>query len=95
MTDENDESNELAIVKDPLRDSRVYHLPREDGEVRCGINYRHGEWVTVPMDDVPDELDGCQRCPKASVVVDDSPPSLLKRARNGDPEDFGCDPIPR
>lgn len=46
------------------------------------------------MDDVPDDLDGCQRCPRVSLEANDEPPSLLVRARNGTPEDFGLPSIP-
>ena len=95
MPENDDDCNDIAVIKDPMKGSRVYHLPKEDDErtplrsPRCGINYRHGEWTTVPVEDVPDDLDGCQRCPKASAMVDDETPSLLVRARRGDPEDFG------
>lgn len=53
----------------------------------------YGEWTTVPIEDVPDELDGCDRCPKAPKVIDDGPPSLVVRARRREPADFGLDPI--
>ena len=89
---DSDDDETTALVKNPLHDSRVYPLETDDSP-RCGINYRHGEWVTVPVEDVPDDLDGCQRCPKASAKVDNSEPSLLKQARHGTPEDFGLPPF--
>ena len=84
---------ETAIIQRPRRDSTVYHLPRDD-EPRCGVVLTYGKWTTVLIEDVPNELDGCDRCPKAPEVIDDGPPSLVVRARQGDPEDFGLEPIP-
>lgn len=84
---------ETAIIQRPRRDSTVYHLPRDD-EPRCGVVLTHGEWTTVPIEDVPGELGGCDRCSRVSEEIDDEPPSLLVRARRGDPEDFGLESIP-
>lgn len=85
--------DENTIIQRPRRDSTVYHLPRGD-EPRCGVKLTHGEWTTIPVEDVPDELTGCKRCPKAPEEINDGPPSLLVRARCGDPEDFGLEPMP-
>lgn len=87
------ESDETVVIQRPREDSTVFHLPRDD-EPRCGVKLIHGEWTTVPLEDVPNGLDGCDRCPRALEEIDDGPPSLLLRARRGDPEDFGLEPIP-
>lgn len=84
---------ETAIIQRPRRDSTVYHLPRDD-EPRCGVVLTHGEWTTIPVEDVPNGFDGCKRCPKVSPEANDEPPSLLVRARRGDPEDFGLGAYP-
>lgn len=87
--------SEQRVIKQPYGRANAFHLPGEDGEPKCSSWNENGKWEVGDKEEIPMDLPDCQKC-RGGVNYEhhQEGESLLLRARNGSPEDFGLEEIP-
>lgn len=87
--------SEQRVIKRPYGRANCFHLPDEEGEPKYSSFNKNGVWETGKKEEIPLDLPDCQKC-KGEVDYEhhQEGESLLLRARNGSPEDFGLERIP-
>lgn len=92
-----DNESENILVKYPYYGASAYHIP-DKGEPECNAHLHKGSWQLKPVKDIPGGITRCRDCydkvRKRETDGGESGETLLSKARNGSPEDFGLSSFP-